>query len=66
MKTFWILWNPEGQNPPTIRFATFDIAKEQAAKLQTRIGVGTMYVMRAVAGVTISLTQKWESEKSKS
>lgn len=60
MKTFWILWNPEGETPPRVRFATEEGAKETAEKLQTRIGVGTMYVMEAKTSYNVSLKTKWE------
>lgn len=64
-KTFWILWNPEGKTPPTVAFPTLEGAREIAAKMQSRIGVGTMYVMECVAGVEVSLVQKWINPKGK-
>lgn len=60
MKTFWILWNPEGQTPPTVRFSSFNAARDCAEKMQQRLGVGTMYVMKVEMGVSVSLKTKFE------
>lgn len=63
MKTFWILWNPEGKTPPTVQFETAEKAMAQAARLQQRIGLGTMYVLKAEAAFTVAVKTKWESVK---
>lgn len=60
MKIFWILWNPEGNTPPTKRFDTLEKARQVAADMQSRIGIGTMYVLKAEASLTITLKEKWE------
>jgi hypothetical protein len=61
MKPFWILWNPQGKTPPTVRFSTYEAARATADKMQQNLGIGTMYVMQVVAGVTVSLKTKWEN-----
>lgn len=63
MKTFWILWNPAGNTPPTVKFTNLDAARETAAKMQSRIGVGTMFVMEAVAGCEVKQVMRWENAK---
>lgn len=65
MKKFWILWNPEGHTPPTVKFTTLQAARETAAKMQARIGIGTMYVMESVAGINVTLVQKWDKSLEK-
>lgn len=66
MKTkFWILWNPEGSRPPTVRFSSLEGARKEAVRMQAAIGVGTMYVMESVAGVTVSLLQSWDKSLEK-
>jgi hypothetical protein len=59
MKKFWILWNPEGKTPPTVKFASFEAASKTADAMQKRIGVGTMYVMEVVAGCEVKQTARW-------
>lgn len=63
MKTFWILWNPEGHNPPRVRFNTYEAAKKTADDMQKKIGVGVMYVMEAKSGVTVQMKARWENAK---
>lgn len=63
MKTFFILWNPDGRTPPTARFETYEEAAKVAEAMQKRIGVGTMYIMQAMAAVSLTLKQKWETAK---
>lgn len=59
-KQFFILWNPQGQTPPTKAFGTYDEAAKTAESMQKRIGIGTMYIMKAVQSVTVSQSIKWE------
>lgn len=63
MKTFWILWHPEGKTPPTVVFDTEDKARKSAETMIQRIGHGTMYVMKGVAGVAVTAKTKWEIVK---
>lgn len=60
---FYILWNPAGQTPPTVRFPTYDEAAKIAESMQKRIGLGTMYVMEAVQSFTVTQKSKWEGLK---
>lgn len=59
-KSFYLLWNPEGKNPPTYRFSTYDAAAKTAEAMQKRIGVGTMYILQAVQSVSVVQKTKWE------
>lgn len=63
MSEFYILWNPEGQSPPTATFRTYEEAAAVAEKMQKRIGVGRMYVMKAVQCFAVELKTKWEKIK---
>lgn len=63
MKKFWILWHPQGQTPPTVKFATFQEAKNCAENMIGKIGIGTMYVMEAVAGVEPVRKVRWTTAK---
>lgn len=63
MKTFWILWNPEGRMPPTKQFETREEATRVAAVMQQRIGIGTMYVLKVESAFTVALKTKWEAAK---
>lgn len=58
MKRFWILWNPKGNTPPTVRFNTYEKALETGQMMQERIGVGTMYVMKVEAEYTVMMHGK--------
>lgn len=59
-KRFYILWNPQGQTPPTKRFDTYEEAADVAEAMQRRIGLGMMYILEAVQSVTVSQQVKWE------
>lgn len=59
-KIFWLLWNPQGQTPPTKRFSCYEEAEEVATAMQQRLGVGTMYILKAVQSVSVAQTVKWE------
>lgn len=62
-KKFYILWNPAGQTPPTMRFKTYDEAAKVAEAMQRRIGLGTMYILEALQSFTVSHKTKWEGLK---
>lgn len=62
-KTFWLLWNPEGHTPPTKRFSTYDEAARVAEAMQKRIGLGTMYILKAVQSFSVVQKTKWEGLK---
>lgn len=62
-QTFYILWNPQGHTPPTTRFESYEKAAEVAEAMQRRIGVGTMYIMKAEQSVSVTQKIKWEGLK---
>lgn len=62
-RVFWILWNPEGVNPPTYRFYTYEDAAKRAEEMQKKIGIGTMYVLKAVQSFSVMQKTKWEGLK---
>lgn len=62
-KVFWLLWNPEGRMPPTKCFDTYEEAAEVAEAMQKRIGVGTMYILKAEQSYTVAQKGKWEGLK---
>lgn len=62
-KVFWLLWNPQGHTPPTKRFDSYDEAANVAEAMQKRIGVGTMYILRAVQSVSVIQKVKWSGLK---
>lgn len=64
-RVFYILWNPEGQRPPTRKFDSYDEAAEVAQAMQLRIGVGTMYILKAVQAVSVVQDVKWVGFKEK-
>lgn len=60
MTTFWILWSPEGDTPPRVRFGTEEGAKASAAKMAADHYPSTFYVMKAVAGVKAVQRVRWD------
>ena len=62
-RLFYILWNPEGRTPPTMRFDSYEKAAEFAEAMQRRIGVGTMYIMKSEQSITVTQKIKWEGLK---
>lgn len=62
-KKFYILWNPDGQTPPTVRFKTYEEAAKVAEAMQKRIGLGTMYILQAVQSFSVVQKSKWEGLK---
>lgn len=68
MKTFWILWHPEGSTPPKVRFGTLAEAVKTAEFMMEKIGNGTMFIMKAVGGIETLKRTKYviaEGEKRK-
>ena len=52
MKAFWILWNPDYDRPPRVRFSTkaeaLDVAQQMAVNLKV-----TLYVLKATDEVKL-------------
>lgn len=65
MKTFFILWHPEGHTPPTVRFNTLAEAVKTAEFMMEKIGQGTMYIMRVVGGIETLKRTKYVAAKDK-
>jgi hypothetical protein len=63
MKTFWILWHPQGTTPPTVMFAERVKAEKTAEAMINRIGSGTMFIMEAVGGVELQRRLVWQHVK---
>lgn len=65
-ETFWILWQPDHDSPPVVRFTTKKEAQEAAEVMTLRHKV-EFYVMRADAVCQISAPPiKWANAKEKS
>lgn len=47
-KSFWILWQPNSNKPPTVKFHNYTEAEKAASTMATAHGV-PFYVMRASA-----------------